>query len=108
MSASSPRALSAQTIAQLLDELIVPVPDVGTQDGLLEADALIRATVRAAQEGQAELWRNPERRQELTRKFTLTAEEQPLVDWSRSLPYPLAAAYWAFATRRSNVHAAHR
>jgi hypothetical protein len=108
MSVSSPRTLSARTIAQLLDELIIPVPDLGTQDGLLEADTLIGATVRAAQEGQAELWRNPERRLELTHKFTPPAEEQSLVDWSRSLPYPLAAAYWAFASRRSNVHAAHR
>ncbi len=104
--AVSPRTVSKSAVDALLAALVVPVPDSGTQQRLIEADRAVRAASARAARTAVDLWRTPERHAELVRQLAPARQDRPLAAWAQELPYPIATALWACEAQRGNEHAA--
>jgi hypothetical protein len=104
--AVSPRTVSKSAVDALLAALVVPVPDSGTQQRLIEADSAVRAASARAARTAVDLWRTPERHAELVRQLAPARQDRPLAAWAQELPYPIATALWACEAQRGNEHAA--
>lgn len=106
--ATSPRAVTQSARDAIFADLVVPVPEVATQQRIVDAEVTVRAAVALAARTAEDLWRTPERSAELVKQVERPHRAQALTDWARELPYPLASALWASQAVKANEHAANR
>jgi hypothetical protein len=104
----SPRTLSKSDIETLFATLVIPVPDLETQQRLVDAGTVLQAAATLAAHTAEGLWRCPEQSAELVRRVARIGQRPSLVEWARELPYPLATALWACEAQRSNPYAANQ
>lgn len=103
---SNPRSLM-----RWADELIVPVPDRGTQLALASADERL-ASFEADLSAQREsVWASPESAESVVSRIA-TAFDDSLSAWLDQLPFPVASALWTAETastpgeqQRAYIHA---
>lgn len=101
----------SRSLMRWADELIVPVPDRGTQLALASADERL-ASFEAELSAQREsVWASPERADEVVSRIA-DAFDDSLGTWLDQLPYPVASALWAAETastpgeqQRAYIHA---
>lgn len=108
-----PHALrsDARSLMRWADELIVPVPDRGTQLRLASADERL-ASFEAELGAQREsIWAAPEGAEELVGRIA-SAFDDSVSSWLDQLPFPVASALWAAETaptpgeqQRAYIHA---
>ncbi|MXN62238.1 N-6 DNA methylase [Bacillus sp. BGMRC0062] len=90
----------ASSLMRWADELIVPVPDRGTQFALASADerlASFEAELRAQRES---VWASPESAESVVSRIA-GAFDDSLSAWLDQLPYPIASALWTAETASS-------
>jgi hypothetical protein len=90
----------SSSLMRWADELIVPVPDRGTQLALASADerlASFEAELSAQREG---VWASPESAESVVSRIA-GAFDDSLSAWLDQLPYPIASALWTAETASS-------
>lgn len=104
--ASSTRTLlnalrsDSSSLMRWADELIVPVPDRGTQFALASADERL-ASFEAELSAQREsVWASPESADSVVSRIA-GAFDDSLSAWLDQLPYPIASALWTAETASS-------
>jgi type I restriction enzyme M protein len=99
---SSPRAVSIADAWTLMDETIVPVPDLAVQEVLAAVGATLAAGHRRLGELDALMWQSPDAVGEVRRTARKLLTTGDLHEWAETLPYPLAAALRTAETRGSD------
>lgn len=79
------------------DELVVPVPAVGTQAALASADERLRSFQAELDTQLAGVWSEPESAWSVVDRFE-RAFDDSLEAWLEQLPFPIASALWTALT----------
>lgn len=82
------------------DQLIVPIPPLGTQSALAAADEQLRSFEAQVESMRASIWNNPSDVDD-TVSTIKTAFDDSLTSWMDGLPFPIASALWTAHTARS-------
>ena len=88
----SPRTVSIADAWTLIDETIIPVPDLTVQEAFAAAGAALAAGHRRLSELDASMWQSPDTIGEARRTARKLLTTGDLHEWAETLPYPLAAA----------------
>lgn len=101
-SGSHVRALrsDAGSLMRWADELIVPVPDLGTQLKLASADERLRSFQAELNAQRATIWASPEDVEDVLSR-TAIAFDESLTAWLDQVPFPIASALWTAETAAS-------
>jgi type I restriction enzyme M protein len=92
---------------RLVDELIVPVPTLESQEAIAATHSRLDVVASMLNEFRRALWDTSTSPDQVRARF------EPLLDesfaaWSNTLPYPVASALRTLEASRGNVHAAHK
>jgi hypothetical protein len=98
----SPRTVSIADAWTLMDETIVPVPDLTVQEALAAVGVTLAAGHRRLSELDAMMWQSPDAVGEVRRTARKLLTTGDLHEWAETLPYPLAAALRTAETRGSD------
>ena len=98
----SPRTISMPDAWALMDENIVPVPDLAVQETLAAVGATVAAGHRRLSELDAMMWQFPDAVGEVRQAVGKLLTTGDLHEWAETLPYPLAAALRTAETRGSD------
>ena len=98
----SPRTISMPDAWALMDEIIVPVPDLAVQETLAAVGATVAAGHRRLSELDAMMWQFPDAVGEVRQAVGKLLTTGDLHEWAETLPYPLAAALRTAETRGSD------
>ncbi|WFP16171.1 N-6 DNA methylase [Citricoccus muralis] len=110
---SFPRALrpDSRSLMRWADELIVPVPDRGTQLALASADERLASFEAELSTQRESIWASPESAEAVVSRIA-GAFDDSLGAWLDQLPYPIASALWTAETgsspgeqQRAYIHA---
>ncbi|WP_162240647.1 class I SAM-dependent DNA methyltransferase [Frigoribacterium sp. Leaf186] len=101
----------ASSLMRWADELIVPVPDHGTQLALSSADVRLLSFEAALSAQRESVWASPEGAEDVVNRIA-GAFDDSLSSWLDHLPYPVASALWTAETastageqQRAYIHA---
>lgn len=85
--------LNSDSLMRWADELIVPVPDQGTQLMLASADERLASFTANLRMQRESVWDSPENAEAIVSRLA-GAFDESLSTWLDQLPYPIAAALW--------------
>lgn len=107
------KALRSDTrsLMRWADELVIPVPELGTQFALASADERLGSFQVELNSQRASIWAAPERAEEVVDRIA-GAFDDSLSAWLEQLPFPIASALWTAETsvspgeqQRAYIHA---
>ena len=90
-------SLDSRSLMRWADELIVPVPDRGTQLALASADERLTSLEAELNVQRASVWVSPETAESVVSRIA-SAFDDSASAWLDQLPYPIASALWTAET----------
>lgn len=90
----------SSSLMRWADELIVPVPDRGTQLALASADERLASFEAELNAQRQSIWTSPESAESVVSRIA-SAFDDSLSAWLDQLPYPIASALWTAETASS-------
>ena len=89
--------VETRSLMRWADELIVPVPPLGTQNALASADEKLRSFRKTLDAQRADVWTNPDSADDVVDRIS-GAFDDSMDAWLESLPFPIATALWTART----------
>jgi hypothetical protein len=90
----------ARSLMRWADELVIPVPDLGTHMTLASADERLGSFQSELNSQRASIWASPESAADVVGRIA-SAFDDSLSAWLDQLPFPLASALWTAETAAS-------
>lgn len=102
------RSVSASDAWRLADETLIALPPLDIQKEIARAEAALDSAAQRLADDRLRLWREPAARSAILRQARRLAPSGDLTEWLNTLPFPMAATLWAYASMGGNVHARHK